>query len=601
MNHKNNFNSIAVASRYFIFLFLLFLFATSAASASSAGTYAYITSISSNSVSVINTSNNTIVATIPVGAYPYGVAVSPDGSKAYVANQGSGTVSVINTTINNVAATVDVGSVPWGVAVSPDGKKVYVTHLNWVHTFPNATANVSVIDTANNSVSATVKVGIQPCGVAFAPDGTKAYVTNSDSNNVSVIETTTNTVISTVNVGSQPWGVAISPDGTKAYVANYNSNNVSIIDTANNSVVATVPVGNNPYGIAVSPDGSKVYVGNYGSSSVSVINTTNNSVVATVNTGGKSHGVSITPDGNKVYVASENGNVYVIDTANNNVTATVNNAGNNPIAFGQFIEPLPEQPVLPVVSFSSNVTMGKIPLTVKFTDQSGNATAWKWDFGDGTNSTQQNPMHTYSAKGNYTVTLTVNNSYGSNILTKNNYISATKPDDDVLGDYAPFTVKFMDQSENATSWKWDFGDGNSSTIQNPTYTYNKVGLYTVTLTVTNAAGSNVATKASYISVGNSLAAPVAAFSASTTIGKAPLNVSFTDTSTGSPTFWMWSFGDGNTSNKQNPENIYSKPGQYSVSLTVTNAAGSSTITKYYYIGVVNSLTPPVAAFSASAT
>ena len=109
---------------------------------------AYITNLDANTVSVIDTTSNTVADTIPVGSRPGGVAVTPDGSTVYVANQGANTVSVIATASNTVTATIPVGSVPWGVAASPDGSTVYVTN------FQNNT--VSVIDTTSNTVTATI-------------------------------------------------------------------------------------------------------------------------------------------------------------------------------------------------------------------------------------------------------------------------------------------------------------------------------------------------------------------------------------------------------------------------------------------------------------
>ena len=99
-------------------------------STTGAAPYAYVTNSEDNTVSVIDTATNTVTATVPVGSYPWGVAVSPDGTKVYVANEGSNTVSVIDTATNTVTATVDVGINPLGVAVSPDGTKVYVTNSN---------------------------------------------------------------------------------------------------------------------------------------------------------------------------------------------------------------------------------------------------------------------------------------------------------------------------------------------------------------------------------------------------------------------------------------------------------------------------------------
>jgi len=148
---------------------------------------------------------------------------------------------------------------------------------------------------------------------------------------------------------------------------------------------------------------------------------------------------------------------------------------------------------------------------------------------------------------------------------------------------APLTVQFTDQSTGApTSWKWDFNNDGiiDSTEQNPSFTYQKDGNYSVNLTVTGPGGSDSEVKIGYINVtSQSPAKPVAAFSAYPTSGKAPLKVQFTDESTGSPTSWKWNFGDGKTSTSRSPAHTYSKTGKYTVSLTVKNAAGSSTKTK----------------------
>jgi serine protease len=149
---------------------------------------------------------------------------------------------------------------------------------------------------------------------------------------------------------------------------------------------------------------------------------------------------------------------------------------------------------------------------------------------------------------------------------------------------APLTVTFTDASTNTpTSWAWTFGDGGTSTLKNPSYTYTTAGTYSVTLTATNAYGSNSLTKTGYISVTTN--APVAAFSGTPTSGTAPLTVAFTDASTYNPTSWAWTFGDGGTSTLQNPSHIYATAGTYSVTLTATNAYGSNSLTKTGYITV----------------
>ncbi|MBU8869269.1 MAG: S8 family serine peptidase [Gemmatimonadales bacterium] len=149
----------------------------------------------------------------------------------------------------------------------------------------------------------------------------------------------------------------------------------------------------------------------------------------------------------------------------------------------------------------------------------------------------------------------------------------------------PLDVAFNDQSTGSpTSWSWTFGDGGTSTAQNPSYIYTSAGTYTVSMTATNSVGSDVETKTGYITV-TAPAAPVAAFTGAPTSGTYPLNVVFTDQSTGSPTSWSWTFGDGGTSTAQNPSYIYTAVGTYTVSLTATSAYGSDAETKTGYITV----------------
>ncbi|WP_319507323.1 PKD domain-containing protein [uncultured Methanolobus sp.] len=167
---------------------------------------------------------------------------------------------------------------------------------------------------------------------------------------------------------------------------------------------------------------------------------------------------------------------------------------------------------------------------------------------------------------------------------------------DVTSGIVPMTLNFTDHSSNqSTGWLWDFGDGNTSTDQNPTHVYATGGTYNVSLNATNLAGSNVSTQLSYISA---YEVPVSNFSANVTEGAAPLSVNFTDLSTNMPTSWSWNFGDGNTSNETNPTHTYVSAGTYNVSLNATNLAGSDISTQTAYISVYIT---PVANFSADAT
>jgi PKD repeat protein len=152
---------------------------------------------------------------------------------------------------------------------------------------------------------------------------------------------------------------------------------------------------------------------------------------------------------------------------------------------------------IPKADFVADKTKGGSPMTVTFTDKSLNTpTAWAWNFGDGSTSTEQNPMHTYTTLGTYTVSLTASNKDGQDIATKANYIVTTlSPVAEFKANRqvgkAPFVVEFTDLSSNSpTTWKWDFGDGTSSTEQNPRHIYLREGAYDVSLTVTNQYGSD---------------------------------------------------------------------------------------------------------------
>jgi phosphatidylinositol-3-phosphatase len=149
---------------------------------------------------------------------------------------------------------------------------------------------------------------------------------------------------------------------------------------------------------------------------------------------------------------------------------------------------------------------------------------------------------------------------------------------------APLNVAFTDTSSNSpTSWAWTFGDGGTSTAQNPNYMYTVPGTYTVTLVASNAGGPNTNTQVNLITV--LPAPPVAGFMASPISGAAPLTVSFADQSSGSVTGWAWTFGDGNTSISPNPSDIYLTPGIYTVQEIVSGPGGSSTDTVANLISV----------------
>jgi len=153
---------------------------------------------------------------------------------------------------------------------------------------------------------------------------------------------------------------------------------------------------------------------------------------------------------------------------------------------------------------------------------------------------------------------------------------------------APHQVRFLDYTANGRTWSWDFGDGGSSDQQYPLHVYNRSGLYTVSVTVTDWAGVT-STKTEYhlIRVGDPVTpAPtaVAIFSANATVGSAPMAVAFTDASGPAPYHRWWTFGDGSSSTDANPVHTYTKAGTYTVNLTAWTAIGMASTTGTITVG-----------------
>jgi PKD repeat protein len=189
-------------------------------------------------------------------------------------------------------------------------------------------------------------------------------------------------------------------------------------------------------------------------------------------------------------------------------------------------------PEIPNADFTREPISINAPMTVQFTDTSsapatlinltngtlfftsiesaslGGITTWTWDFGDGTTSNERNPSHTYQETGSYTVSLTVVGPGGSDTKTRKGYIQLTKPSAPIANFNAkprsgdgPLVVQFTDATTGHVSSRlWDFGDGTTSTEQNPihTYTFRDTGNFTVSLTVTGLGGTDTETKTKYI-------------------------------------------------------------------------------------------------------
>lgn len=245
-----------------------------------------------------------------------------------------------------------------------------------------------------------------------------------------------------------------------------------------------------------------------------------------------------------------------------------------------------------IPSFTMSDTGGCGSVTIQFDCTVPNSTSWLWDFGDGTTSTLDNPLHTYNTVGTYDVTLTVTTSSGCNgtvtipdlvHVDGMPFVNFTVVQDSGC---APYTAQFVNLTTGASSYSWKFGNGDSSYLTNPSTTYSQGGYFSVTLTATSPYGCTLAvTKNQLVRV----FAPTATFNGTPLTGCPGMTTQFTYTGNSINVIgYLWNFGDGTTSTAVNPTHTYNTIGNYTVWLVVTNSFGcKDTVYKANYIKVVS--------------
>ena len=250
--------------------------------------------------------------------------------------------------------------------------------------------------------------------------------------------------------------------------------------------------------------------------------------------------------------------------------------------------------VLPAPTVGFNVTgIGcTVPLTVGFTNTSSSGAnfSYAWNFGNGQNSSSQNPANvTYNTAGNFGVQLTVTNtttgcvtSYTDSIVVSNFQAGITAPASGCVGT----PISFQDNSTaGANAWSWNFGGQGNSVQQNPSFTFNTAGTYTVTLTSQNTGSGCTDNVTQQITIQNNI---TPSFTANPLTNCAPSSVNFTNT-TGVAGTYTWNFGNGQTyTGTTPPPQVYNSSGQYNVTLSVSTAAGcTGSTTQNNYINIVN--------------
>ncbi|MGB3353984.1 MAG: Ig-like domain-containing protein [Mycobacterium sp.] len=261
-------------------------------------TRAYVANSGSNSISVLDTLNGTLLQTISLRSAPTRLAITPDGDRVYATSAEAGTVSVIDTATFSVIRTIDVGDTPTGIAVNPSGSRVYVVN--------SGDGTVSKISTATNWIVGTVYgVGTGVSSIAISADGARIYTTSNATGDVSYFSPYSLSAGTIADVTPGSLGVAFNADGSRVFVAD-PTGSIRIIDTTSRQVVDSIPVAVGvPFDVAVSADGTTLFVARSDDGKLSVYDIATKAELTTIVANpyliGGPPAVALSPDGAQLY------------------------------------------------------------------------------------------------------------------------------------------------------------------------------------------------------------------------------------------------------------------------------------------------------------
>jgi len=341
---------------------IVFAFATlalAAAPPARGATYqVYVTNERSGDVTVINGSDSSVTATIPVGKRPRGIHVSPDRKTVYIALSGTPIeappqldaqgnpifakkrgdaddddsnadksadgIGVLDVAAQTLRTKLNAGSDPEEFSLSQDGKRIYISNED--------VKTASVINIATGKLEHIIPVGQEPEGVTTTPDGKQFYVTCEAGGDIYVINTNDYTVAAHFKVNGRPRSVAFLSGGGIGFIPSESAGELNVIDTVNARVLRTItlPAGSRPMKVRLSVDEKKLYVSNGRAGTVSVFDTHSYALLDTIKVGTRPWGLGVSPDGRFLYAANGPSNdVSVVDLESNKEVARVK-AGSSP-------------------------------------------------------------------------------------------------------------------------------------------------------------------------------------------------------------------------------------------------------------------------------
>ncbi len=311
----------------------------------------YVTNEKSGDVTVINGSDFSVAATIPVGKRPRGIHVSPDGKTVYVALSGTPIeappridaqgnpvferkkggdddddaadkaadgIGVVNVATQKLTAKLNAGSDPEEFALSKDGRRIYISNED--------TKTASVINIAAGKLEHIVPVGQEPEGVTTSPDGKRFYVTCEAGGDIYVIDTVSYAATAHFKVNGRPRSVALLASGSIGFIPSESAGELNVIDAVNAKVLKTItlPAGSRPMRVRLSPDEKRLYVSNGRAGTISVFDAHSYDLLDTIKVGTRPWGIGVSPDGRFLFSANGPSNdVSVVDLKTNREVSRV--------------------------------------------------------------------------------------------------------------------------------------------------------------------------------------------------------------------------------------------------------------------------------------
>ena len=376
-------------------------------------------------------------------------ASSGNTTSAYVANEASGTLSVVAEGATSPSTTIQVGSQPVAVAITPDGSIAFVADYG--------SSTVTPIATAVSVAGVPIQVGDNPEALAITPNGQTLYVANSGSDSITPVSIPDADNAGTpIKLATSPTQLAITPNGATLYVLSKQAGTVTPITIATGAVGTPIPIGTKPTAIAITPNGKAAYVTLESNNSLVPITTSTNAVGAPIPVGDEPISIAVTPSGKTAYVANLGSSTVVPITLKTRAVGRAIAVPPDPVG----VAVTPDGTTVDVTSLADN-TVTPIATT---TDTVGSPATVGASPAGLAIAPDQAPKAAFD-------------------------ITPAPTDEPTLFDASPSVVP----GAAIESYKWNFGDGHSTTTTVPstTHTYAAAGNYSVTLTLVDEDGTSL--------------------------------------------------------------------------------------------------------------